>query len=295
MKRNLKKTLISLTILSALILLLLPSASARAATPEGTISYWNLNESTGPVYKDLVGVNDGAGNSSPTAAVGTVGGAQLFIPAEATGIDVPADPSFNWQGSDSFSIEFWVNIDPGVSGGNHVALGRFEDNAAGNGVFWFAAVDGDTGVVNAIVQDTAGISANLTGATDLRDATWHHIVVVHDDSLGAAGTLLLYVDGAVADSVEVDFTGGFLSNSAPLNIGWFDFLSNFRFDGSIDEVALYSVALPQADIQEHYTAGLAGNGVDTLIQPPGCRGRSRTNPGQGEHRSDPGWLGLYRC
>ena len=256
--RDLKNKLKSFAIFGALLMICLPTASSHAACPDGITSYWKLNETAGPTYNDVVGENDGTGNSNPTAAGGTVGGAQLFIPAEATGIDVPASRSFNWHGSDSFSIEFWVNVANSVSGGNHVALGRFEGNATNSGVFWFAAVDGDTGVANISMEDTENVSASLTGTTDLRDSTWHHIVVVHDDSLGAAGTLLLYVDGAVQDSAEVDYTGGFLSTSAPLSIGWFDFAGGFYFDGLIDEVALYERALPQVEIQNHHTAGLTG-------------------------------------
>ncbi len=254
-----KRYKFELVIVIALGLTCLPAFLTHAACPDGITSYWKLDESAGPTYEDFIGVNGGTGNASPTAAGGTIGWAQLFAPGDGTGIDVPAARSFNWHGSDDFSIEYWVNVAPSVSAGNHVALGRFEDTgAAHDGVFWFAAIDGDSGIANAIMEDTNDVSINLTGITDLRDSVWHHIVVVHDTSLGATGTLLLYVDGAVEDSQEVDYTGGFLSNSAALTIGWFDFAGNFRFDGLLDELALYDRALPQAEIQDHHTAGVAG-------------------------------------
>ena len=39
----------------------------------------------------------------------------------------------------------------------------------------------------------------------------------------------------------------------------------FVFDGAIDEVSLYDSALTQTDVDAHYAAGLAGEGIDTLV------------------------------
>ncbi len=248
--------------------------STFAAYPAGVISHWKLDE--GPpaapnsTYQDSFGVNNGIGNENPAAATdgGIVAGAQYFSGA-STGIDVPAHASFNWSVNDSFSIEYWINVDPGISAGNHVALGRFEDKPDGFGVFWFIAIDGTTGFANCIFEDTANDSASLTGTTNLRDATWHHILMVRDDNLGSAGgTNLLYVDGILEDSVEVDYTGAFFSDSASLNIGWFDFGGGFRFQGLIDEVALYDRALTETEIQQHFDEGMQGHGIETLVPGP---------------------------
>ena len=88
-----------------------PFISTYAACPDDITGYWKLDETTAGTYADFINGKDGTGNVDPTPATGMVNGAQQFDGATSTGIDVPADRSFNWHGNDSFSIEFWVKTD----------------------------------------------------------------------------------------------------------------------------------------------------------------------------------------
>jgi hypothetical protein len=267
----LKRSKSILFILVALITLgftFLTANSTRAAYPDGVISHWKLDEalpdSPSATYVDSFNGNDGTGNINPSAAGGIVNGAQDFS-GEFTGIDVQADVSLNWLVNKSFSIEYWVKIDTGIPGGNQVVMGRFEDRAAGDGVFWFTGIEGGSGFATVTLEDTDNVTQTLTGTTNLADTDWHHVVVVRDDSVN---TNFLYVDGVLQDSAVVEYTGGFFSSLAELNIGWFDFLDFFRFQGLIDEAALYDRALAQAEIQQHHSAGLLGKGIETLVPEP---------------------------
>jgi len=256
--------------LTALIFSFLTTMSSFAAYPEGVISHWKLDETTpgapNGTYADSFNGNHGTGDANPASTAGIVGGGQYFS-AESTGINVPADSSFNWLGSDSFSMEFWAKIDTGIPVNNQVFMGRYIENSS-EFVFWFIGIEGGTGLASFILIDSDNISGGVggtTGTISLADGQWHHVAAVRDDS---NNTNLIYTDGILQDSVVVDYTGDFLSIAAEINIGWFDFLTFFRFRGSIDEIALYDRALTETEIQQHYAAGLLGQGIEDLVLGP---------------------------
>ncbi len=252
----------------ALSLIFLAASLTIAAYPDGVISHWKLNEVTPDLlngtYEDSFNGNDGTGDVNPIAAIGIVNGAQGFS-GELTGINVPADSSLNWLSNQSFSIEYWVKINTGIPDGNQVVMGRFDETSD---LFWYTGIEGGSGFASFAMIDSDGVDAFLGGSIgtiNLADGSWHHIVAVRDDSVD---TNFLYVDGLLEDSMFVNFTGVFSSNTAELNIGWFDFLTFFRFQGLIDEIAIYKRALSHAEIVTHRDAGLLGEGIETLIPDP---------------------------
>ncbi len=238
-----------------------------AAYPDGVISHWKLDEMDPGVpdgtYEDAFNENHGVGAISPAAAAGRVNGAQQFD-GVASGIDVPADGSLNWLSNQSFSIEYWVKIETGIPSSNQVVIGRFDSTTD---LFWFVGVEKVTGLATFELDDTGGISTTVgsAGSINLADGSWHHVVAVRDDGIA---TNLIFVDGVLQDSKVWDYTGGFSSDTAKLNIGWLNFRDRFHLQGSIDELALYNRALTDAEIQQHYDAGLRGQGIETLIIEP---------------------------
>ena len=160
-----------------------------------------------------------------------------------------------------------------LGGTNEVIVGR-DDN--GGNLQWWVGIWGTGGGGTAqtaafVLFDTDGVGDTLSGTTIVAgpgavvQGAWHHIVAVRD---ATAGEIYLYVDGAVVpeDTGNPVFTGGFAS-TGDLTIGYLNnngVGANFT-GGAVDEVALYSRALTPAEVQEHYDAGLAGNGIDTLV------------------------------
>ncbi|WP_459947610.1 GDSL-type esterase/lipase family protein, partial [Desulfocastanea catecholica] len=75
--------------------------------PAGLVSYWMLDESSGPVYFDATGLNDGqCSGTCPGPISGLVNGGQIFN--GSSGVDVQPDGSFDWVNGESFSVEFWL-------------------------------------------------------------------------------------------------------------------------------------------------------------------------------------------
>ncbi|MBC2709783.1 MAG: LamG domain-containing protein [Desulfosarcina sp.] len=240
------------------------AAPGDAPFPDDTISLWQLEEAGGSTYMDGFGDNDGTGNADPTAATGTVNGAQNFDGA-TTGIDVPASSTFNWAETDSFSIELWVNtVNAGAPGGTQVFMGRYDANQ-GTGMQWWVGFD-TNGYARLYLNDGASSVVSITGATSLSDGNWHHVVAVRN---GTTDENILYADGVVQDAAASQaFSRGFGSGESELNIGWLNRPTFYHFNGLIDEVALYDRVLTPAEIVAHRDAGLAGDDVTSLRPEP---------------------------
>jgi hypothetical protein len=268
MMKKSKALLFSLVIMTVAGFTILVSGAALAACPDGIVAYWKLNETAAP-YTDFIGGKIGSENvTAPTplaSGVVTGDGAQTFDGSiDGDGIDIPASRTFNWLSSESFSIEFWINMPAAPASENQVVMGRVGD--AGD-PFWYVGVT-PAGVITFVLSDgspeittTGAIPITGAGAGPGVSGGWHHVVVVRDSS---TETNLIYVDGELDVSAGAIYTagGGFMLDAAALNIGWLNFtgVGQFRLAGSLDEIALYDRALSNIndEIFDHFTAGQAG-------------------------------------
>ena len=89
--------------------------------------------------------------------------------------------NINFPGTAAFTIEVWVKVDADHSGWGGVIV-----DTSLNGLY----VDNTTGVTKVLVNN--GVTALITGTTNLRDGTWHHLAWTRDGS----NNNKLWVDGA---------------------------------------------------------------------------------------------------
>jgi uncharacterized protein (DUF2141 family) len=233
--------------------------SAFAACPEEMTSYWKLDGELNEPYineidPDFDGVCRVPGACPTSTLDGAVGeGAQVFNSATpAKGINIPAsassDAPFDWGATDSFTIEVWIKRASGIAA-NEVVVGR---NYSGTTNWWIGLTN--TGFATFRLRDSLGFGTTINGTSNLADGQWHHIMAVRD---AGQGKNLLYVDGELAGDANYNYapigTGvGFKSSTASLNIGWLNVTPFYHFNGVIDEVALYDVALPERIAERHF-------------------------------------------
>jgi hypothetical protein len=191
--------------------------------------------------RDSVGTNHGTVNNGPTSGPGAI----------------PGDPSASMtfdgvndyvrtarQVSDNFSLELWFNSTQGIGTGTTwtSGAGLLDANTAG--------VSNDFGIsLNAngrVLAGTGNADTTIQSGTGLNDGKWHHVVFTR---VRASGALVLYVDGQQVATG----TGGTnaLTASANIDFGRLQTAANY-FAGSIDEVAIYNVALSPATVASHY-------------------------------------------
>jgi hypothetical protein len=226
----------------------LPNSDLPVVCRTDAISYWKLDETSGAVFVDSVGTNNGScpGSDCPVPASGQVNGAQTFN-GSSTRITVPHNSSLNV--SDSLTLSAWVNT--ATCSGRRVIVGKYTGTSS-----WWLGCD-ESGAAMFSLRDSNGTNREISsGGLKIDNGQWHHLVGVRD---GASGQNLIYVNGSQIAAVSQAYSGNF-NNNSPVAIGFH--ANAYFFNGTIDEVAIYGRALTAVEIARHYQAGLINLGYD---------------------------------
>jgi hypothetical protein len=242
-----------------------PAGYASAILADRPLSYFRLDETNGTIAYDYAGGNNG----------NYYGANLLFGQPGYSFIDTDYAVTFpgytnNYVGdigataidfhgtAAAFSIEAWANGASGqITGAAIVAKGEGNNGGIANEQFALAV---SSGVYRFFVRDpTANHTIAEADAQTGPDGAWHHLVGVSD---GSVGTLTLYIDGAVAGTAGTP-AAGILESTAPVSIGAersgvlppYD----WPYNGTIDEVAIYNIALTAAQVESHYAAAYGSN------------------------------------
>ena len=175
----------------------------------------------------------GAGNF----AVGFDGTGQIDC-GNALGLDVTR-----------ISVAAWLKVDTKTADMNVIARG---------GSLWRLQLDGTSNHLKWICPD-----GGVTGTKNVADGLWHHVVAV----AGPNGSAL-YVDGSLdaADPTPVPDLPG---NADPLTIGSRNLATN-RWNGALDEVAVFPAELTAANVLALYLAAEPAFNSDITSFGPGA-------------------------
>jgi hypothetical protein len=91
--------------------------------------------------------------------------------------------------------------------------------------------------------NTSGGQKTMQGGINVTRTTWHHIAATWDGA-----SMAIYVNGASAGSQAYGGVTLSIPSSPSANIGDWDAVG-YAWDGLIDEVCVYSTALPASDIK----------------------------------------------
>lgn len=206
----------------------------------GLVGYWRLGEATAGARLALdssTGGNNGTYVNGPTQTTGAILGdnnlATTFTTAQTQYVNIPG---LAVTGG-AFTYEVWVN---GTSFSDFTPLSSSTNGTAGSYIY----------LVN---TDQIGLQANAT-LTTLYDTNgninsgWHQVVGTWDGSY-----LRVYYDGAPV-GVPKAFSSA-LTGTGNVKIGQYGFPSGTYCSCSVDDAAIYNVALTPAQIQKHYLLG----------------------------------------
>jgi hypothetical protein len=244
---------------------------ASTVTSFNPVLYYHLNE-TASVPSDLA-TNSGSlgaaanglylgGATHPAsgALLGSPDSAANFPDAAGNRVRVPWNPAL--AAAAPFTVEFWAN--PAALGSADsadfmcpVAHTQFGD-PPGTGGFrqgWLFYQNAGNGWIFRIYGN-ANTAYSVTGTRAVVAAQWYHVVGVYDGA-----QVIIYVNGqALATNAAPSFVP--VANSGiPFAIGLRSdgALGSFRYNGSVDEVAYYSDALPASAILAHYQNGISAS------------------------------------
>ncbi len=260
-----------------LFLALLTTASmlnARADITTGLMASWRLDN--GPGSSNIV---DSAGNGNtgtlnnftdPTyvdmwtlSSQPQSGGAYaLLFNTGATGtgtnafVNVPDAPSLDKQiAANQWTVAAWVNcsVTPGSEPANAgiVAKGLLGQEAYDlymSGGHFYSIVRNAAETSNQMVYST-----NVTVAAN----TWYHVAVTYSSAGITNIQMSMYINGVLNYSAPSNSFTTLYSNNAPVMIGGRENatpgVNAYPFQGTIDDVFVYSRALSASDIAQLYT------------------------------------------
>ena len=209
--------------------------------PTGTtpVAYYKLDNSSEDYS---TGGNDGT-DTNIEYRFGRYGQAAVFNGSSSY---IQADGIFSSSPSVmSVSVWFKTTVDGSILDiGDNSAAGAQNRIFFSSGLLYVSLNGGDGGFAS-------------TSATGLQDGNWHHIVAVWDDGTVTNG-IKMYIDGATTPTAQGNSTQSFTS-ALDLFIGANDNrgasgtpVIRQYFNGSIDQVRIYSTALSSSQVTELY-------------------------------------------
>ena len=218
-----------------MLLTALRAATAAQGAPAGLVAAYAFDDGGGTTTTDASGNgNSGSVGTATWTSNGKYGSALVFNGTNAR-VAVNDSPSLDLTAS--MTLEAWVF--PTASGGWRDVVYKVDDMYYLEG----SSPGGPPGMGGTFSPSP------LIGPSALPLNTWSHLAATYDGS-----TMRLYVNGAVVASKAQ--SGPVATSTGALSIGG-DALYGQSFQGTIDEVRIYSVALTQAQIQSDMTTPIA--------------------------------------
>ena len=245
----------------------------------GMVSYWKFDDGSGTTARDSYSADDGQIAGAAWTS-GEAGGALSF---DGNGDYVTVDGLVSsLAGSTTGSIEFWMNATDtnnemlafGISNGASSTMSEmFVDVDLRTNAYWLTiSLATDNTRYWQVHTDPYSLSPYMSD--------WVHVAITHDGT-----SPRMYFNG-VEQSLNYETSSdtskwfkSILADAAtPANTADIGALNRnglgYWFTGSIDEFAVYNRPLTESEIQQHYQAGLSGQGYCNIssqlscVQPP---------------------------
>jgi hypothetical protein len=154
-----------------------------------------------------------------------------------------------WSSSHIFTLEAWIysTFYAGYQGIINKRTSNYYSASPGG---LFIGSDGDTMSFLIGTGNDSETSTAITYSLANMHNMWIHVVGTSDGS-----NLRLYINSVASPSNPKSFSQNPPVNSDPATIGAF-YAGSRAFSGKIDNVRLYSAAVPVSQIKEQYYAGL---------------------------------------
>lgn len=209
----------------------------------GGLVFWaKLDESSGTTAADSAGPNTGTASYGSAWTTGIIGNCYQFFGTNSINFG-NGDTFTNDTVRSTFSIAFWVNVEPGNAGG--WAISRARDGSTA--VYGGGGIDGASGkAVVAWSYNSSVWAASLLGTSVLTNSAWHHIAWTFDSG---GNSSILYVDGAVEASGGVSST---LWNGSDCVFYVGGFANTPGFSGKIDEIHFWDRAITAGEVLQQY-------------------------------------------
>ena len=210
-------------------------------TLKAMVGAWLFDEGSGNTATDTSGNGHKGEIKGPKWAKGKYNGALEFDGKDDI-VEIPHDKAFDLA---EYTLVAWAQ--PVHNGQYRTVIGK-EPAESPRSFGIFNTPDNFLGVN--FTQGNGNQWKGAEGKTILAEGTWYHVAARYDGK-----ALRGYLNGQLETEKEVGGSPDF--NTAPVRIGRWGGARGDRWQGLIDEVAIFNTALDEAEIQEIMNTGLA--------------------------------------
>jgi len=214
--------------------------------PPQPVSHWKFDEGAGGTAYDSAGTNDGTLVGDANWAAGYIDGA-LSFDGDGDYVEIPDSPELKFSGEQPFSVSLWFKRSfDSVDGGFLLSKGFIGDPENTN--YAINLSDTRSEIIWAW-EYGSGINVGLYSGIWAEAGRWYNVVGVWD------GThQVIYVNGSLARAT-IPAGQPSLGSNRPVVIG--KALAGtspavYDFNGSIDDVRIYNMALSDIEVQLLY-------------------------------------------
>lgn len=222
---------------------------------ENALVYYDFSDANGVTNRGTGGSTyDGTNNGATTGATGNRDEAYDF---DGTNDYIVTIPAVTVDNAD-WTVSAWINSD--VSTTLQVIINSL-DNDFEQEDFQIRINTSNTFDCIKRTDNTTSDADMVTTSASMTTGNWFHVVCVYDDSVAndqaelPDDAIIIYINGVMEDNSATDtnYNGGSMTDG--IHIGH-DLSS--EFNGKIDDVSIYSVALSSSQITELYEQTVLG-------------------------------------
>ncbi|MEK7152825.1 MAG: LamG domain-containing protein, partial [Patescibacteria group bacterium] len=224
-------------------------------SPVGSAAgYWKLDEGFGTTAQDSNSLNN---DLTLSTASWTNNGKfnKAWNGTGAVWLTRANDADFDFAAADDLSISFWFKSDSATNPASAAEYLLEKGTITNTGTAGYAIYANTSGNVVFGIKDDAAWGASspntpapddtATSTTDIYDAIWHHIVATKTGT----SRIDLYVDGKLDASDTSLAATATLANAIALRVGDDDADAANSFNGDLDEVKIYRLALTTSEVK----------------------------------------------
>ena len=231
------------------------SPYSNAELSDAPSGYWRLGETSGTTASDAAGANPGTYDNGPAL------GQPSLLPADAANQAVGFDGTDDYvdiESSSPLSPSTGVSVEAWIKPAALPGAGEFASIASKPGSY---SLQFDGSQLEFKIDQPGGSRRLQASSGPIQVGHAYYVVGTFDGAMQR-----LYIDGVeVANAVRP--TEAISTNGDELRIGSWNGSEEF-FDGTIDEVAVYTAALSAARIDAHYQAAIGGAPPNTTVNAP---------------------------
>lgn len=221
-------------------------------------AYWKFNDAAGATASDSSGNNHPGTVSNSAWTTGVLGTGALQFNGNSSKVTFGTGPSL--AGTTDFTVSAWIKTTATASG----LIVQQRDANGFNGEYMFQM--NANGLLRFMIYGGGNFQFDFTSTTSINNGTWHLVTAVRQGTVGT-----IYIDGVASGTASGIVRP--LASSIGVGVGADIRDNNSFFNGTIDEVRIYNVAISAARIAA--LANLTPVGVASVAVNDGAAQRSR--------------------